>query len=104
ILSKRVSLNIIGAGFIANELARALMMLDHVEIYGVYSRSIEKAREFARRHNINNIYDDWRRAVSDPHVEAVIIATPNYTHKEISVELLEEVNIFFLRSLSQQDM
>lgn len=95
-MSKKVSLNIIGAGFIANELARALMMLDHVEIYGVYSRSIEKAREFARRHNINNIYDDWRRAVSDPHVEAVVIATPNYTHKEISVEAARRGKHIFL--------
>jgi predicted dehydrogenase len=45
-------------------------------------RDREKARDYARRHNIPLWYDNAQELIDDPGVNAVYIATPPGTHKE----------------------
>lgn len=93
----RVRIGFIGAGFIADILARSLLLLDeYASIEAVFSREIEKARYFAKKYGIENIYHDWRDIVKSRDVDAVIIATPGYTHKEIAVESARNGKHIFL--------
>ena len=48
----------------------------------VYSRSAEKAREFAARWSIPRATADLDEAVADPEVDAVIVALPNHLHEQ----------------------
>ncbi|MEM1611431.1 MAG: Gfo/Idh/MocA family oxidoreductase [Sulfolobales archaeon] len=83
----KVRMGFIGAGFIADVLARTLLQLnEYASIEAVFSREIEKAKHFARRYGIKNVYRDWRDIAGSKEIDAVIIATPDYTHKEIAVE------------------
>lgn len=82
---------------IADIHARSIERLrEYAVIKSVYSREIEKARAFARRHGVGEFYDDWRRVVRDEEVDAVVIATPNYTHREIAVEAARRGKHVFL--------
>ena len=75
-------LGIIGAGWIAQKMAKALAPLDEVEVYAVGSRSYEKAAAFAQEHAIPVAYGSYEELVCDPLVDLVYIATPHSHHYE----------------------
>lgn len=52
-------LGIIGAGWIARKMVKALAPLDEVEVYAVGSRSYEKASAFAQEHAIPLAYGSY---------------------------------------------
>ncbi|MEZ0289799.1 MAG: Gfo/Idh/MocA family oxidoreductase [Sulfolobales archaeon] len=94
---KRVGIGIIGAGFISDTHARVLRDLrDLAEIRGVFSRSLEKTKFFAEKHGIPKVYSSLSELLSDDSVDAVVIATPNYTHKSIAVECAKSGKNIFL--------
>lgn len=71
---------IIGAGWIAEKMAEALAPLEDYCVYAIASRSIEKAKEFARRWNIPKAYGSYEEMVADNDVDLVYIATPHSHH------------------------
>ena len=75
-------LGIIGAGWIARKMVKALAPLDEVEVYAVGSRSYEKAAAFAQEHAIPVAYSSYEELVCDPLVDLVYIATPHSHHYE----------------------
>ena len=75
-------LGIIGAGWIARKMVKALAPLDEVEVYAVGSRSYEKAAAFAQEHAIPVAYGSYEELVCDPLVDLVYIATPHSHHYE----------------------
>ncbi len=50
------------------------------ELYGVYSRSADRASALARRHGARMIFTALEDVASDPRVDAVYIASPNSLH------------------------
>lgn len=69
----------------ANELAEKEEK--RVKIYGVYdldSERIDKAVEFGHK-----VYQSLEEVLRDEKVEAVLIATPNDSHKELAIASLE---------------
>ena len=75
-------LGIIGAGWIAQKMVKALAPLGEVEVYAVGSRSYEKAAAFAQEHAIPVAYGSYEELVCDPLVDLVYIATPHSHHYE----------------------
>lgn len=73
-------IGILGAGHIAEKMARTVAAMDGVQIYAVASRSMEKASEFAGRFGIGKAYGSYEDMVSDPMVEMVYVATPHSFH------------------------
>jgi predicted dehydrogenase len=57
---------------------------DRVEV--IYSRSEERARDFAGQFGIPRFTTDLEEAVADPETDAVVIGVPNHLHEE-AVEL-----------------
>ena len=82
-------LGIIGAGWIAQKMVKALAPLGEVEVYAVGSRSYEKASAFAKEHAIPMAYGSYEELVSDPLVDLVYIATPHSHHYEHAMLALE---------------
>lgn len=54
-------------------------------IQAVMSRSKEKARSYAERHDIPRWYTDAQQLISDPDVNAVYIATPPSSHATYAI-------------------
>ena len=81
-------IGIIGAGWIAHKMARAIAPLKDVEVYAISSRSLEKARSFAQEHEIRQAYGSYEEMTQDPEVDLVYIATPHSHHYEHSMTAL----------------
>lgn len=53
---KKISILIIGAGFIAEQHIKSLITIKKVNIIGVYSRSFLKAKKLSKKYRINRVF------------------------------------------------
>ncbi|MBI2867711.1 MAG: Gfo/Idh/MocA family oxidoreductase [Chloroflexi bacterium] len=51
----------------------------------VCSREMERAREFARRHDVPFVYDSLEEMLNNPNVQALCVASPNSLHAEHAI-------------------
>ena len=79
---------IIGPGTIANEFAKSLNE-EVGEVYGVWGRKFDKAKEFAKNHNVKNVYKDLNEMLKDENIDVVYVATPHSNHHEYVIESLK---------------
>ncbi len=77
-----MNVGIIGAGRIAGTLARTMAEMKTVKLYAVASRSLEKAKAFAKEHKAEKPYGSYEELAKDPKVDLVYIATPHSHHAE----------------------
>ena len=87
--SRPLRVAVIGTGFGASVHIPALKFLDETEVVAVVSRREERAKAVAARHNIPVASTDWRDVITDPDVDAVVIATPPYLHHPMVIAALE---------------
>ena len=69
----------IGTGTLANTVAREITASGRHEIVSVFTRRIEKAREFTEKFG-GTPYDNAEAAITDPNVDAVYVVTPHNSH------------------------
>lgn len=82
-MKNKLKWGIMGAGLIANDcVAPGIVRSCNSEIVAVYSRSIQKAEQFANKFNIPNSYDSKTAFLENPEIEVVYISTPNAHHYE----------------------
>ena len=81
-MDKIISIGIIGPGKIAPRFVGGAAFVDNVSIDAVYGRSFEKAKRFAKQHNISTVYETLEAFLADPSIDLVYIATPVVVHKE----------------------
>lgn len=67
----------IGTSMITGRFIEAMKQVEGVNHVGVYSRSIEKALNFAPG---VKAYNDLAEALADPQIDAVYVASPNSLH------------------------
>ena len=80
---------IIGTNWITDKLLDAGSQLENFELTAVYSRTEEKAREFAVKYNVKNIFTDLKEMAESDLIDGVYIASPNSFHCEQSVLFLK---------------
>ncbi len=62
---------------------------EHSELRAVMRRNGDKAADFARRHGVPKWYDDADALLADPDIDAVYVASPPSTHKELVLKCAE---------------
>ncbi len=77
----------IGSGGIAKSTAMNIKKGNH-KIVSVYSRTYDKAKAFANKHNAV-AYDNFEDAVNRDDVDGVYIATPHTSHVEYAVKAMK---------------
>ena len=82
-------LGIIGAGWIADKMAEALAPSTEMCVHAIASRSLDKAKEFAQKWNIEKAYGSYEELVADSDIDLVYIATPHSHHFPHSMLALE---------------
>ncbi|MEM7368799.1 MAG: Gfo/Idh/MocA family oxidoreductase [Bacteroidota bacterium] len=71
---------IIATGNIANKFATGLKELPDAELVGVASRSLDKARQFAKEFAVPKAYGSYEELAQDSDIDAIYIGTPHPYH------------------------
>lgn len=88
-MSQVIRWGILGTGFVAGEFAKGLLTLKNAQLLGVASRTSSNAQAFANVFKVERVYDSYEQLVKDPDIDVVYIATPQETHKDLSILCLE---------------
>ena len=92
----RVNFAILGAGRIANALAKTVAMMTKdqqyshlVAPYAVASRDGDRAAAFAQKYGFAHSYGSYQELLDDPQVDLVYIATPHSLHAEQAIACMK---------------
>lgn len=88
-MNKTFKIGIIGAGWIAEKMAETVSRMNGYEIFAIASRSIERARSFAAKFNIEKAYGSYEELVRDNDIDLIYVATPHshhFQHTKLAVE------------------
>ena len=75
-----IRLATIGSNWITEKFIDAALQTQQYQLTAIYSRDINKARQFAQKYNVNVIYDDLIQLADDTNIDVVYIASPNSLH------------------------
>lgn len=82
-MEHNLKVGFVGAGYIAEVMAKAFTQTDRASVVAVASRRAEKARAFAERHAPMRTFQTWQELVAWPDLDAVYVATPTAVREEI---------------------
>ena len=78
---------IIGCGDVTEvKSGPAFNEVEGSELVAVMRRDKEKAKDYARRHDVPKWYDDAQKLIFDPDVNAIYVATPTGSHAEYTLK------------------
>ncbi|MBI2633871.1 MAG: Gfo/Idh/MocA family oxidoreductase [Parcubacteria group bacterium] len=80
---------IIGAGLIGYKRAAAITKIKSLKLFFVCDVDKERREKLALQYGAE-AFDDWRKAVGDPRVGLVIVATPNQWLASIALEAVKQ--------------
>lgn len=79
---------ILGAGGIAEVMAKTISGMKDVECYAVASRNMDKASAFAKEWGCEKAYGSYEAMLGDEKVDLVYIAVPHSHHHKWTIEAL----------------
>jgi predicted dehydrogenase len=94
---KTISWAMIGCGDVTEKKsAPALYKSENSRLKSVYSRTYEKAIDYAKRHNIPNVCKAFEEILLDKEIDAVYIATPPKEHRNYAIACLKAGKIPYI--------
>jgi D-xylose 1-dehydrogenase (NADP+, D-xylono-1,5-lactone-forming) len=86
-----VKWGILGTGFVANTaVGPGIQRSENGTIYAIASRSLERAKDYAKKFKVPVTYGSYDELLKDPSVQAVYISLPNTMHREWTVRAAEQ--------------
>lgn len=83
-----LNIGIIGAGHISTQHIEAYNSIDGCKVKAISDLNESLARERAEAYGICDVYTDYKELLKDESIDAVSIATPTFTHKDIVIDAL----------------
>lgn len=84
-----INFAVIGTNFITDKFMDAVSKVENANVIGVYSRTLDRAKEYASKYDIKKTYTDLKVLCSDQQIDAVYIANPTSFHKDTAIALLK---------------
>ena len=88
---KKIAIGIVGGGYMGKAHSVAMAAVGAVfdtplrpVLEMICATSEESAERYRKAYGFNRATSDWRELVNDPKVEAIVIASPQSTHRAIS--------------------
>ena len=82
-------LGLLSTARINREILSGATASDRVEVLGVASRELSRAREYAQANGIERAYGSYDELLADVDIDAVYISLPNALHHEWTMRALE---------------
>ena len=83
-----IRLATIGTNFITDWFMEGVQELEEIKLTAVYSRNLEKGKQFAAKYNVEKVYDNYEEMAKDPEIDAVYVASPTYMHYAHSITMI----------------
>src|SRR5438105_2619424 len=80
--AKKLRWGILGVAKINDRLLPSFARARNLELYGIASRSLDKAQAAAKAASIPNAYGSYDALLDDPAIDVVYIPLPNHLHAE----------------------
>jgi predicted dehydrogenase len=84
-----VRIGIVGTNWITDMFLKGALKVEGFSLTAVYSRTKEKAEEFALKYGIEHKFTNLEQMAKSDAIDAVYIATPNSLHAKQSILFLE---------------
>ena len=81
---ENLRVGILSTGRMAAVMADAIKKMVNITIEAAGSRSLEKAKCFAKKYGIKKAYGSYEELLKDPDVDIIYIATPHSHHAEFT--------------------
>ncbi|MFV0419007.1 MAG: Gfo/Idh/MocA family protein [Dysgonomonas sp.] len=85
----KVRFGIIGTNFITEKILKAAALVSHFELTAVYSRTQDRANDFAQKYNIPYTFSSIEELAASSLIDAVYIASPNSLHASQSILFMQ---------------
>ena len=102
-----INLGLIGAGNIAHRHLEVISKIADFNIFGITSRTLNKAKELKNKFSIHKIYNNNQSLIEDNAIDALLVLASPENNFEISKQLIESKKIFFVEkppALNFKDM
>ncbi|MEH6986420.1 Gfo/Idh/MocA family protein [Cytobacillus firmus] len=80
-----VRFGIVGTNWITERFLKAALQAEGFQLTAVYSRTEEKAKEFAGKYEVERTFTDLQTMAASGEIDAVYIASPNSLHAEQAI-------------------
>lgn len=80
-----VRFGVVGTNWITERFLKAALQAEDFQLTAVYSRTEEKAKEFAGKYGVKRTFTDLQMMAASGEIDAVYIASPNSLHAEQSI-------------------
>lgn len=84
----KIKFAVIGTNFITERFIEAASFCEEFKLHGVYSRTMDRAEEFAKKYNIELVFDDLDELAESGDIDAVYIASPTSCHSRQACMML----------------
>ena len=98
-----IRLATIGTNFITDWLMEGILELDEIQLTAVYSRNLEKGKQFAAKYNVEKVYDNYEEMAKDPEIDAVYVASPTYMQCTKGIKQVCQSNLYALCTFDHND-
>ncbi len=86
---ERVGVGVVGLGYWGPNLLRVLMEMPGVKVHTICDLDPERLARFAQRYPTVHPTQDLDDLLEDPQIEAIVVATPVFTHYEMAGRCLD---------------
>lgn len=84
-----INFAVIGSSKITESFIEAAKQDERFNLHGVYSRNIENAQTFAKKHQAALSFNELKQLADCQEIDAVYIASPNSFHAQQAIALLQ---------------
>lgn len=93
-----IRFGVIGTNWITDSFISAASEHPDFKLVAVYSRTEERAREFAEKYGVELTFTRLEDMANSDELDAVYIASPNSLHAEQAIVLMEKRSMFFVKN------
>jgi scyllo-inositol 2-dehydrogenase (NADP+) len=85
-----IRFGVVGTNWITERFLKAALQAEDFQLTAVYSRTEEKAKEFAGKYGVERIFTDLQSMAASGEIDAVYIASPNSLHAEQAIIFMKQ--------------